>query len=224
VPADRFPAKAGALPAGVYALTPDWDETPQLLAVTEAALRGGVKWLQYRNKSADGVLRAQQAQALRALTRKHGAGLVINDDVELAVAVGADGVHVGRDDADPREALQRQLMVGVSCYDRIDLAQRAWRDGAHYVAFGSMFASPTKPAAVRAPLTLLTRARAEGMHVAAIGGIDATNIRAVAAHGAHAAALITAIYDAPDAEAAARELVSLFELGRTDNESQRTAV
>ena len=208
-------------PAGVYALTPDWNDTARLLEVTAQALSGGVRWLQYRNKRADAALRRTQAQALRALTHTYGAALVVNDEVELALLAGADGVHVGREDPDPRARIgARKLLIGVSCYDQIDLARAAWRAGAHYVAFGAVFASPTKPAAVRAPLALLAQARAEGMQVTAIGGIDAGNIRAVAGHGAHAAALITAIYDAPDPEAAARELVEQFELGRIDHESQ----
>jgi thiamine-phosphate pyrophosphorylase len=209
-------------PAGVYALTPDWNDTAYLLDQTEQALRGGVRWLQYRNKRADAALRMKQAVALRELTWKQGAALVVNDDAELAVAVRADGVHIGRDDLLPDDTSHHRLVVGVSCYDQIDLARRAWREQAQYVAFGAVFASPTKPAAVRAPLELLRQARGEGMHVVAIGGIDAGNIRTVAAHGAHAAALITAIYEAQDPEAAARELVRLFELGRLDHESQRT--
>jgi thiamine-phosphate pyrophosphorylase len=213
-------AQSSSAPAGVYALTPGWNDTARLLERTERALRGGVRWLQYRNKGAAAELRREQAQALRALTWKHGAALVVNDDAELAVAVRADGVHCGRDDPLPDDASCRYLIVGVSCYDQINLARLAWRGKAQYVAFGAVFASPTKPAAVRAPLELLRQARGEGMHVVAIGGIDAGNIRTVAAHGAHAAALITAIYEAQDPEAAARELVRLFELGRLDHESQ----
>lgn len=214
-------------PTGVYLLTPDWRDTARLLEATAAALRGGVRWVQYRNKQADRPLRRTQTLALRELALTHGARLVINDDVDLAIASHADGVHVGRDDPDPRPQLAREgirMVIGVSCYDDLARARDAQRSGADYVAFGSMFASPTKPAAVRAPLALLARAQAEGMHVVAIGGIDAGNIDRVAAGGAHAAALITAVFDAPDPEAAARVLTMNFEQGKHRYESQRTTV
>jgi thiamine-phosphate pyrophosphorylase len=214
-------------PLGVYLLTPDWSDTARLLEVSAVALKNGVRWLQYRNKRADLMLRRRQASALRELTLTHGARLVINDDVNLAIDVRADGVHVGRDDPDPRLKLGRErvrMLIGVSCYDDFERAQRARRDGADYVAFGSIFASVIKPDAVRAPLALLARARADGMHVVAIGGIDAGNIGAVAAGGSHAAALISAVFDAADPAAAADELVSNFEQGRQQYESQRAAV
>lgn len=214
-------------PRGVYLLTPDWTDTPRLLAATADALAAGVRWLQYRNKRADAATRRAQAVALRELTLAHGARFVVNDDVHLALAAHADGVHVGRDDPDPRPRLARAgvaMAVGVSCYDDFARAQAAVAAGADYVAFGSVFASTTKPAAVRAPLALLSKARAAGMHVVAIGGIGAENIARVAAAGAHAAALITAIYDAADPGAAARTLMSNFESGQDDYESQRRAV
>ncbi len=212
-------------PHGVYLLTPDWDDTSRLVAATAAALGAGVRWLQYRNKRADAATRRAQARALRELTLAHGAKLVVNDDVDLAIEAHADGVHVGRDDPDPRPRLARvgvAIAVGVSCYDDLQRARDAIAAGADYVAFGAVFASPTKPAAVRAPLALLAQARAAGMHVVAIGGITAENIAQVAAAGAHAAALITAVYDAADPGAAARELVSRFRAG--EHEPQRTTV
>ena len=214
-------------PAGVYLLTPDWSDTARLLEVTAAALASGVRWLQYRNKRANPALRRAQAQALRELTLTCGARLVVNDDVDLAIGALADGVHVGRADPDPRQQLAREairMLVGVSCYDDFERAVQAQRAGADYVAFGSMFASATKPAAVRAPLALLARARADGMHVVAIGGIDASNIALAASKGAHAAALITAIYDATDPAAAAHELIGRFEQGKHRYGSQRAVV
>lgn len=214
-------------PRGVYLLTPDWSDTRRLLAATAAALAAGVRWLQYRNKRADAATRRMQARALRALTRAHGAKLVVNDDADLALEVHADGVHVGRDDPDPLPRLARAgaaMVVGVSCYDDLARAQAALAAGADYVAFGSVFASPTKPGAVRAPLALLTQARAAGMHVVAIGGIGAENVAQVAAAGAHAAALITAVYDAADPAAAARELIAGFRRGEHEHESQRPTV
>jgi len=214
-------------PLGVYLLTPDWSDTARLLDVSAMALKSGVRWLQYRNKCADMALRRRQAHALRELTLTHGARLVINDDAPLAIEARADGVHVGREDPDPRPPLARaglRMLIGASCYDDYERAQQARRDGADYVAFGSVFASLTKPAAVHAPLALLARARADGGHVVAIGGIDAANIGAAASRGAHAAALISAVYEAADPAVAAAALVRNFEQGRQRYESQRAAV
>jgi thiamine-phosphate pyrophosphorylase len=214
-------------PAGLYLLTPDWSDTGRLLEITAAALGGGVRWLQYRHKHADAALRRTQALALRELTLTHGACLVINDDVDLAISSLADGVHIGRDDPDPGPLLAREgirMLIGVSCYDDFERARQACDAGADYVAFGSVFASVTKPGARRAPLALLSRARAQGMHAVAIGGIDATNIGAVAASGARAAALITAVFDARDPLAATLELVRNFDNGRLRYESQRAVV
>lgn len=203
-------------PEGVYLLTPDTSDTQHLLEATRAALSVGVRWLQYRNKRACAELKLEQAQALRALTRQHAARLIINDDAELAARVQADGVHLGRDDSGvdaARVRLGADAVIGVSAYDDLARAQRAWCCGADYVAFGSMYASVTKPHAVRAPLGLLGQARRSGMRVVAIGGINASNMAAVAAAGAQAAALITDVYDAPDPGAAAQRLIAAFIYG-----------
>jgi thiamine-phosphate pyrophosphorylase len=216
-----------ARPCGVYLLTPDLDDTARLLATTRAALAAGVRVVQYRHKDADAALRLAQARALRELTAVFGARLIVNDDLDLALAVRADGLHAGRDDGDParlRALLPAPLVLGISCYASFDAAQDAIGAGADYVAFGSVFASPTKPDAVRAPLALLTRARQAGWHVVAIGGIDATNIAQVAGAGGHAAALITAVFNAADPSHAARTLVDQFERGRNAYESERVLV
>lgn len=205
---------------GVYLLTPDWSDTERLIAATEAALRAGVRWLQYRHKTADAALRELQARRLREITRRHGARLIINDDVTLAHSIGAAGVHLGRDDA-AAAAVRRDWpdgVIGVSCYGELERAMQARDEGADYVAFGSVFASRTKPQAVRAPLVLLTRARSAGLRTVAIGGIDAANIAAVAAAGAHAAALITAVYEAAEPEGASRQLIEQWTRGRRSHE------
>lgn len=203
------------LPRGVYLLTPDWDDTERLLAVTRQALAAGVRTLQYRHKSATAPLRLAQARALRELTREYRAQLAINDDPDLAYRVDADFLHLGRDDPQLATARARApgLGLGASCYADWDCALAAVRAGASYVAFGAVFASVTKPQAVRAPLSLLARARAAGLHGVAIGGIDAGNIGQVAAAGAAAAALIRAVYDAADPAAAAARLIEEFQRG-----------
>ncbi len=200
--------------AGLYAITPEETDSAVLAGKVEAALRGGAALVQYRNKSSDKILRREQAAALLALCQAAGAPLIINDDLELALAIGADGVHLGRGDGElraARQALGPARLLGASCYDRIDLARDALAAGADHIAFGSVYASSTKPGAVRAPLELLTRARAElAAPVVAIGGIDARNAPPVIAAGAAALAVLSALFDAPDISAAATRFASLF--------------
>jgi thiamine-phosphate pyrophosphorylase len=203
---------------GLYAVTPDGWPQARLLAAVEQALAAGVRLLQYRAKAAAAPTAHAlptapaachaQAMAIRALCDRYHAMLIVNDDPRLAAAVDADGVHLGRDDgsvAAARAVLGPAPLIGVSCYDQFELARRAYADGADYVAFGSMFASAVKPGAVRAPLALLERARAElPLPVVAIGGIDLDNVRSVFDAGAHAAAVISAVFAAPDVATAVR--------------------
>ena len=199
---------------GLYALTPDLADTADLLRRAEQALLGGARLLQYRNKPADAALRRGQAAALLVLCHRHCARLVINDDLALALAIGADGVHLGREDgglAAARAALGPDRLLGASCYDEIDRAREAGRSGADYVAFGSFFASPTKPAAVRAPLTLLRDARTGiGLPVCAIGGITLANAPQLIAAGADLLAVISDLFEAPDIRARAAAYTALF--------------
>ena len=201
--------------AGLYALTPDLADTAALAARTGLALSGGASAIQYRNKPASAELRLQQAAALRALCSARGAIFIVNDDVELARAVGADGVHVGRDDASiagARARLGPAAIIGVSCYDEIGRAEAAVAAGGDYVAVGSFYPSRVKPDAVRPPLRLIAEAKARwpGVGVVAIGGITAANAAPLIAAGADAVAVISAVYDATDIPRAARELVACF--------------
>ena len=199
---------------GMYAVTPDLPDTTELLRRVGQALPGGVQLLQYRNKPAAAALRREQAGALLALCRAQGVPLVINDDLQLALEIGADGAHLGREDGDlatARAALGPGKLLGISCYDDIGRAREAKRVGADYVAFGSFFASPTKPAAVRAPLTLLGAAKAGlGLPVCAIGGITLQNAPQLIAAGADLLAVITDLFEAPDIRARAAAYTSLF--------------
>ena len=200
---------------GLYAVTPDLADTALLVGTVERALAGGARLLQYRNKSADDDTRRRQAAALLAVCRRHGATLIINDDVELAYELGADGVHVGAEDtAVPvaRARLGSGKIVGASCYGDLGRAQAAARHGADYIAFGSFFASSVKPAAARARLSLLPAARQLGLPVVAIGGITLDNAGELIDAGADAVAVISALFAAPDAEAAARKFCQLFSL------------
>jgi thiamine-phosphate pyrophosphorylase len=188
---------------GLYAITP---EGPGLAAKVRAALEGGIALLQYRRKSGT----PEEAEAIARLARQYNVPLIINDGVELALAVDADGAHLGRDDGDlaaARKKLQGKIL-GASCYDRIELARSAVAAGADYVAFGSVFASPTKPGAVRAPLSLFNSDL--GVPKCAIGGITLENAPQVVAAGADLLAVISDLFDAPDIAARARAYAKLF--------------
>ena len=200
---------------GLYAITPDEADTRTLAAKVADALAGGIAALQYRNKAADATLRRTQAEALALLCRERGVPLIVNDDVALASAVGADGVHLGATDGDlvsTRRRLGPGKLLGASCYDRYDLALAAKAAGADYVAFGAAFPSPTKPNAVRAPLDLYARAHRElGIPIVAIGGITADNAAALVSAGVDALAVITDLFEARDIAARARDFNALFE-------------
>lgn len=199
---------------GLYAIT---TEAPGPEALTEQvarAIRGGAAVVQYRDKSDDAARRREEAEALLVLCRAHGVPLIVNDDVELARAVGADGVHLGRDDiplAQARAALGPQALIGVSCYNVLDRALAAQEAGADYVAFGSFFPSSTKPAAVRAGLELLREARSRlDLPIVAIGGITPENGAQLVEAGADMLAVIQGVFGAPDPQAAARRYAALF--------------
>lgn len=198
---------------GLYLLTPDMADTGQLLTrvgdvLADAAL------LQYRNKGADAVLRHEQAAALLALCRRHGVPLIVNDDVALAAAIGADGVHLGEDDEDVSAArawLPGGAIIGASCYDSLERAQRAADAGADYIAFGAFFPSPTKPNAKRATPALLRDAASLRLPRVAIGGITPDNAPSLIAAGADLLAIISGVFDAADPAAAAHAYRDCFE-------------
>ncbi len=205
----------GSVIQGLYAVTPDEADTQTLVTQVAAAIKGGARFVQYRNKTAAPALRREQALALKALCDAHGASLIINDHVELAHEVDAAGVHLGAEDGGAtaaRAELAAGKLIGISCYDRLDLARAAQAGGADYVAFGSFFASRIKPAAVRAPLALLAQARSElRVPIVAIGGITLDNARELVDSGAEALAVISAVFDAPDVALAARRFTAMFQ-------------
>ncbi len=200
--------------AGLYAVTPDLDDTQRLLALVEAALAGGAAAIQYRHKAADPALKRTQAAALLSLTRKAGIPLIVNDDLELALELGADGVHLGRDDgalAAARARLGPGRILGVSCYNEPARADVARAAGADYLAFGSVYPSGVKPGAVRAPLSLFAQAHdTSDLPLVAIGGITAENAAAVIDAGADAVAVISSVFGAADVRAAAQKIARLF--------------
>ena len=190
---------------GLYAITP---EGPGLEAKVRAALEGGIALLQYRRKQGSG----EEARRIAALAREFAVPVIINDDVALAIELGAAGAHLGREDGD-LGAARRSLpdaILGASCYDDLDRARAAVAAGADYVAFGSVFPSSTKPQAVRAPLGLFREAKALGVPLAAIGGITLDNAPQALAAGADLLAVISDLFDAPDIRARARQYGKLF--------------
>lgn len=202
--------------AGLYAITPDLADTDDLLYRVRAALAGGARVLQYRNKTAALELRLTQARALQSLCTARGVPLIINDHLDVALAVDAAGLHLGGDDGDiaaARARLGPGKLLGASCYNRLELAEAAVAAGADHVAFGSFFASSVKPDAVRPPLDLVSNAKKRlAVPIVGIGGITPGNSPQLLSAGIDAIAVISAVFAAPDIEAAAREFQSLFEL------------
>lgn len=200
---------------GLYALTPDHSGDEALLvARVLAAIEGGAVLVQYRDKSASATVQESRARALVSACHGRDVPLIVNDAVQLAAAVGAGGVHIGRDDGDisaARAALGAAAIIGVSCYDSLALARAAVAAGADYVAFGSFYASTTKPRAVRCPLEILRQAAMElPVPIVAIGGITAENAAPLLAAGASLLAVIGALFDGIAPTAAARAFDTAF--------------
>ncbi|WP_062537877.1 thiamine phosphate synthase [Mizugakiibacter sediminis] len=196
---------------GLYAITDG--PRADLLDAAAAALDGGAALLQYRDKTADGPRRLQEARALARLCADRGVPLIVNDDVALAAAAGAAGVHLGEEDAAIAEARARLgdgAIIGASCYDSLARARQLAAAGADYLAFGAFFPSGTKPGARRAAPALLREARALGLPLVAIGGITPDNGGPLIEAGADYLAVIAAVFGAADVRAAARRFADLF--------------
>lgn len=200
---------------GVYAIL-DAGTVPadQRITSAQAALSGGARMLQYRDKCSDAETARTHAAKLLSACQRAGVPLIINDDVALAAAIGADGVHLGRADstvAEARERLGPSAIIGATCHASLDAAIAAARDGASYVSFGRFFASATKPHAPPADLSILGQARAHlSLPVVAIGGIDADNGGSLIAAGADWLAASGAIFRAQDVHGAAGRIAGLF--------------
>ncbi len=199
---------------GLYAITPDWQDTHHLLRAVTAALQGGASMIQYRNKVADQELRLIQASALQALCAQFDIPLIINDDLLLAKTVGAAGVHLGQSDengAIARELLGKYAIIGRTCHDQLSLAQVAVQEGASYVAFGRFFPSQTKPLAPPAPISLIQAAKQSiPLPIVAIGGITYTNAHSLIKHGVDMVAVIEDLFSQPDIQARAQAFSQLF--------------
>jgi thiamine-phosphate pyrophosphorylase len=199
---------------GLYLVTPDWDDTQKLLDVTESGLRGGAVLVQYRHKTAGPELRREQASRLLALCRRYGRPFVVNDYVDLCIALDADGVHVGGTDeavAKVRAAVGPGKIVGASCYGSFELARDAHQAGASYVAFGGFYPSRVKKYEVTTQPQIVAQAKA-GIPLpnVVIGGMTQENAVPLVAQGADMVAAISSVYMAHDPEAAARGFANLF--------------
>ncbi len=201
---------------GLYLVTPDWDDTEKMLAVTEAGLRGGAVLVQYRHKTAQSALRREQASALLALCRRHGIPLIINDHVDLCMEIDADGIHVGGTDREVnavRMAVGADKIVGASCYGSIELAQAAYEKGASYVAFGGFYPSRVKKYEVTTPLSIVSQSKALiDLPVVVIGGMTQENAAPLVQQGADLVAVISSVYMSEQPASAAEGFSKLFEV------------
>lgn len=213
-------SEALRFPGGLYGVTPDWDDAERLVQATRAAARGGMTALQFRHKTATPALRRDLAEQLCSVCQQLGVKFLVNDDWRLARAVGADGVHLGRDDEDPaiaRAELGNNMLIGVSVYADPARAARLLQHDVDYIAFGAMFASSTKPKAPPAPigvladgLALCRNFAAPRPAVVAIGGIGPATAGILASAGADSIAVVGSLFLAADVEAAARTLAAPF--------------
>jgi thiamine-phosphate pyrophosphorylase len=199
---------------GLYIVTPNWDDTEKLLETTEAALRGGAAVVQYRHKTAEANLRREQAECLLELCRSYQRPLIINDHVDLCIALDADGVHIGGTDAavaEVRTALGPSKIVGASCYGNLELARSAHQAGASYVAFGGFYPSRVKKYPVTTSPEIIAQSKAEiSLPVVVIGGMTSVNAAPLVERGADMVAAISSVYLAGSPENAARTFAGLF--------------
>jgi thiamine-phosphate pyrophosphorylase len=200
---------------GLYAITDQHLITEEDFSKSvEAALQGGTRVIQYRDKSDNQNKRQQQASQLRALCDQYHAICIINDDIELARAVNAHGVHLGKDDFSlihARQVLGENAIIGVSCYNDLNRAIEAENYNANYVAFGAIFSSSTKPGARVAGLEIIAQAKQQlSIPVCTIGGITQENIQQVIQQGADMAAVISGIFSANNIKQAAAGLSQFF--------------
>jgi len=199
---------------GLYVIADTGIITKDLVQAVTEAIEGGASVVQYRDKSDNTAKRSSDAIALRDLCRQHDVTFIINDDAELARQVKADGVHLGKNDADiasARELLGTHAIVGISCYNELERGRSAITVGASYIAFGSFYPSTVKPNAVHASDALLTQAQQEfTVPIVAIGGITPENGARLVAAGADALAVITGIFKSGDIRGAARQYAKLF--------------
>lgn len=208
-------------PTGLYGITPDWRDFDRLYTALEQVCAAGIPILQWRRKHTPFALACEQASKVATLCKNHGTIFVINDDWRLALEVGADAVHLGKEDGNVKEikALLKQhrspIKIGVSCYNQLALAQQAIADGVDYFAFGAVFSSSVKPNAVHAPLALFAQAKQllpinNPPRIVGIGGITLANAQQVIAAGADSIAVISGLFEQDDIYQTCCQFMRLF--------------
>ena len=201
---------------GLYAITPDSADLNTLIQKTKSAIEGGAFMVQYRSKIQDRDVKMQQCAAILRLCREYEIPCIVNDDVEMCRVLEADGVHLGEKDdniAEVRHILGEDAIIGSSCYDQLNRAKSAQKEGASYVAFGAMFPTSTKPNAPRASLALLKEAKREiQIPIVAIGGITVNNAHDVIKTGIDAISVITSLYEAKSIKETAETLSKMFQI------------
>jgi thiamine-phosphate pyrophosphorylase len=200
--------------SGLYLITPDDSDSDRFLLRVLSVLNNKIAVLQYRNKLADADQKRAQAKVLIEHCRKLNITLIINDDVELARELDADGVHLGEHDGDfktARSLLGHNAIIGASCYNSFALAEKAAAEGADYIAFGAVYKSATKPQARCAGLELFSQAKSLNLPMVAIGGITPDNATQILAAGADFLAVIGAVFDATDPALEIKKFISVFE-------------
>ena len=200
---------------GLYAITDEKLITRQGFSeAVELALQGGARIIQYRDKSNNPQKRFQQATILCSLCEQYQAVSIINDDIELAKAVNAHGVHLGKDDASltkARQTLGDNAIIGISCYNNLPLAINAEKNTADYVAFGAMFSSSTKPEAIKTNIDIISNAKQQlSIPVCAIGGITDKNIQQLIQQGVDMTAVISSLFASNDIKDTADSLSKHF--------------
>ncbi len=199
---------------GIYAITDPDLMGDRLLQKAHEAIQGGISVLQYRNKKAPYEMQLQQARQLAELCRMQGVTFLVNDNITLAHEAGADGVHLGQQDArieQARAQLGDDSIIGITCHADLHLAQQAEQQGASYVAFGRFFPSHTKPQAPAAETAILEKAKqALTIPVVAIGGIQQENAAELAQYGVDMLAVIHGLFAADDVLARTETLVKIF--------------
>lgn len=201
---------------GLYIVTPDWDDTAKLVDVTEKAIKGGAAIVQYRHKTATPEQRREQAKALQAVCKRYKVPFIINDFVDLAMELDADGVHVGESDeavAAVRAKVGPSKIVGSSCYGEMERVRAAHKAGASYIALGGFYPSRVKKYPVTTELDIVRQMKKEFPELAscAIGGIDHENAVPLVERGIDTIAVVSAVYFADDPEAAARKFAKMYE-------------
>lgn len=184
---------------GLYVITDDTlTPSDKIFQYVEQALQGGAKIVQLRDKINDTSMVENMSIGLQELCHKYDALFVLNDKIEIAIKLGLDGLHIGKEDYDNMQNVRRNFkgILGVSCYNDLNMAKDMQAIGVDYVAFGACFNSPTKPNAPTMDLGIIKKAKDElNIPICAIGGINRDNIKTLLAYKPDMVAIISDIWN-----------------------------